>query len=249
MSNRKTADVTLAQPAARSHEPIRGMRATSVLRSRYRVAIGAILALPIVGVAALLILWLAAFIDPAPQQDDCAFRSVGPDEYRELRRQADARGVSLWPGLSRGVIWPSNRPFAQPTWDFEPALGQELLRAIELVAGTAASSDRQLAAAHAVMRSMRAEYIGAWNIPDPRENGRLASTRVHFNYFMPQRRLAPLCLHCLAWPYTTIGVVFRHEIGPNTYGLDHVVVLNGGLKYDPAKERNISDACPSFPKT
>jgi hypothetical protein len=223
-------------------------RMASSIPRRFAIGVVAILLLPVIGVAGMLVAWLTAFVDPAPQQDDCSFNSVDKSEYQRLLGLAKAQDWTVWPGLSKGLFWPSEEPFAQPMPAFERALGDHLLQSIEKLAVDATRPDHRLAAAHAVMRSIRAEYVNVWDIPDFRENGRLVRTYIHFNYFTPQRRFAPLCLHCLVRPYTTMSVIFRHEIEANTYTLERVNVLNGGLKYDPKKERNSSDVCPAFPK-
>jgi hypothetical protein len=202
----------------------------------------------IVGLLALLlVLWLTSFV--APAEDDCAFNSVSKAEYRRLLGEAKAQEWTVWPGLSNGIFWPSDRGLKQPTQSFESMLGSRLLRSIEQLTTNPASADAQLAAAHAVMRSIRAEYVSVFDIPDFRENGKLVRSHVHFMYFMPQIRFAPLCFFCLPWWSTTVQVVFRHDVAAASYGLERVVVLHSGLKYDPTRERNTSDECPVFPGT
>jgi hypothetical protein len=204
-------------------------------------------ALPVGFIGLLAILWFMSFVDPAPAQDDCSFNSVSKNEYLRLLAEAKAREWTVWPGLSKGIFWPSDRRLGEPEQSFESNMGQHLRRAIEQLTFNHGSPDAQLAAAHAVMRSIRAEYISVYEIPGFPDK---AAADVKFRYFIPQRRFAPLCLHCLGWRFTTIDVHFRHVLAADTYELDRVIVLNGGLKYDPdkAKERNISVACPSFPR-
>jgi hypothetical protein len=219
-----------------------------------RVAVAVLLvvvALPIGFIGLLAILWLVSFVDPAPAQDDCAFDSVSKNEYLRLLAEAKAQDWTVWPGLSKGILLPSDRLFGLPDQSFEPRLGERLRRAIDELAFDHESADAQLAAAHAVMRGIRAEYVSVYEIPGFRDrDGKLNRADVEFTYFFPQRRFAPLCLHCLLFDYTTIAVYFGHDLITDSYGLDRVTVLNGELKYDPRKEqaRNISDPCPAFPR-
>jgi hypothetical protein len=193
----------------------------------------------------LVVLWLASFV--APARDDCAFNSVSRSDYQRLLREAEAQEWTVWPGLSNGIFWPSDRGLEPPSDSFESMLGSRLLQSIEALTTDRASADAQLAAAHAVMRSIRAEYVSVFDIPDFRENGKLVRSHVHFTYFMPQIRFAPLCFLCLQWWHTTIQVVFRHDVAAASYALDRVIVLHSDLKYSPTKERNTSDECPTFP--
>ncbi len=74
-------------------------------------------------------------------------------------------------------------------------------------------------------------------------------TDIQFRYYLRQLRFAPLCLQCLIWRYTTIAISFHHDLIAETRRLDQIVVLHGGLKYDPdpVKERNVYSECPAFP--
>jgi hypothetical protein len=213
-----------------------------------RIVIIVILAVPVGLFGLLVILWLLSFVDPAPSQDDCAIGSVSKTEYLRLLAEAKAQDWTLWPGLSDGIFDLPARTRQDP-YAFERRIGEQLQRAIEQLTFDHDSADAQLAAAHAVMRSIRAEYISVFEIPLNQFPDR-SIMDVELSYFIPQRRFAPLCVHCLMWWYTTIDVHFRHDVAANKYTLDRVVVLNAGLKYVPSKsdQRNISEPCPSFPR-
>jgi hypothetical protein len=148
--------------------------------------------------------------------------------------------------LSDGVFWPSDRGRRLPSPRFEQALGERLREAVDELAGDHPSVDVELAAAHALMRSLGAHLVSAFEIPGFPERDRHT---VQFRYFLPQRRFAPLCLTCLIWRYTTIAVKFEHDLAANAYRFDGIAVLHGDLKYDPdpIKERNVSTTCPAFP--
>jgi hypothetical protein len=209
------------------------------IRRRFRKALLAtlavILGLPIVSVGTLLVLWGLSFVDPAPRQDDCTFGSVTNTEYRRLLSEAKAQDWSVWPGLSNGLFAPSDQGWIGT---LEARQGQYLRDSIERLTFDHGSPDAQLAAAHAVLRSMKADWVRVSEIPSG------SSTDIEFTYFLRQRRFAPLCLHCLLWPFTTIDVHFGRT---NSKSLDRVIVLHGGLLYDPRKVDRDVHACPAFP--
>lgn len=98
------------------------------------------------------------------------------------------------------------------------------------------------------MRSMGAEYVQTQEVPDTRRD-RAGYSHVHFKYFMPQVRFAPACVLCLIWWYTTIDVIFSHDLATDRYELQEVNVLHSGLKGSPDKNRarNVPwGSCPEF---
>jgi hypothetical protein len=213
-----------------------------------RIFLVTIVALPFALICILFGLWLLSFVDPAPNQDDCAFNSVNKSQYQSLLSQAKAQDWTLWPGLSKGIFWPSSRFFAADDSVAEK-VGERLRQAINELKFDHDSADAQLAATHAVMRSIGAEYVSIFEIPILGFPDRSVTTIV-LTYFIPQRRFAPLCLPCVLWWYTTIMVTFRREVATDKYTPDQLVVLNAGLKYVPSKsaERNIPGPCPVFPR-
>jgi hypothetical protein len=190
---------------------------------------------PIVSLGTLLVLWGLSFVDPAPRQDDCTFGSVTNIEYRRLLSEAKAQDWSVWPGLSNGLFAPSDQGWIGT---LEARQGQYLGESIERLTFDHGSPDAQLAAAHAVLRSMKADWVRVYEIPSG------TSTVIEFTYFLQQRRFAPLCLHCLPWPFTTVSVNFRRT---NSISLEGVNLLHGGLLYDPRKVARDVHACPAFP--
>lgn len=190
---------------------------------------------PIVSVGTLLVLWGLSFVDPAPRQDDCTFGSVTNTGYRRLLSEAKAQDWSVWPGLSNGLFAPSDQGWIGT---LEARQGEYLRGAIDRLTFDHGSPDAQLAAAHAVLRSMKADWVRVYEIPSG------TSTVIEFTYFLQQRRFAPLCLHCLVWPFTTVKVNFRRT---NSISLEDVNLLHGGLKYDPRKVDRDVHACPAFP--
>jgi hypothetical protein len=207
------------------------------------IAAGAVL-LPIL---TMLGLWIAGFPIWQFERDDCTFNSVSNALYRNLLDQAKRQSWTIWPGLSDGVFWPSDRGLRQPTLQFEKALGNRLREVVGELAGDHPSADIELAAAHALMRSLGAHLVSAFEILGFPERDRHI---VQFQYFLPQRRFAPLCLHCLIWRYTTIAINFQHDLIADTRQLDAIGLLHGGLKYDPdpIKDRNVDKECPAFPQ-
>lgn len=194
-----------------------------------------------------LTIWLLSYIDIAPEQNDCAFGSITKTEYQRLLREARAQDWTVWPGLSNGIFEPSDRGIKQPWRDMERRQGEQLLRYIKLLT-VDDSPDAQLAASHAVMRSMGAEYGKAWITPDFRQNGRLVSASLSFDYYLPQARFAPACVPCLLWPNTRFVVGFRQNIVEDVRVLDRVIVTHSNLKNNVERIRPVSSIpCPTFP--
>jgi hypothetical protein len=196
--------------------------------------------------ALLGLLWAISFVDVFIPQD-CSFGSVTASEYQKILSAARAQRWTVWPGLSNGVFFPSDRGIGVPTSSFDDAVNNQLLDHARELAGPGQSADRQLAAAHAVMHSIGAEYVRVSEIPDTH---RTSVSNVHFTYFLPTIRFAPGCLICLAWWYTTIDIIVSHDIGAHQYQLNATNVLSAQLKYNPDKERarNLPKGeCPVFP--
>src|ERR1051325_10639139 len=74
-------------------------------------------------VAILVGLWLASF-PWFNRNDRCAIGSVTADQYRQLYDQAKAQRWSIWPGLSNGIFWPSDRVLMEPSPSFQRAQGE-----------------------------------------------------------------------------------------------------------------------------
>jgi len=195
----------------------------------------------------LFVLWSLSFRDPAPDQDNCAFGAVSNAEYRRLLAQANAQNWTVWPGLSDGVFYPTDRgPLTQPDGQaFEARLAQHFRRSIDRLTFDNESPDAQLAAVHAVMRSIPAEYVSVLETPAYVLLDRYHPTSIEFTYFFPQTRFAPLCAPCIIFKYTTPRVFF-HRLDKDV--LADLVVLNSDLKYTPNKEeqRN-AGPCPAVP--
>jgi len=199
--------------------------------------VGLLFALPV-------LLWAFSFTERFGLEK-CSIGSISGAEYQNILSRAGAQSWTVWPGLSNGVFWPSDRGFRGPTESFNSNLNDRLLSHIRELAGSDPSVNRQLASAHAVMRSMGAEYVHTLEVPDM---GR-ATSHVYFKYFLPQVRFAPVCVLCLIWSYTTLDVIFSHELATDRYELQEVNVLHAGLKGSPDKNRarNVPwGSCPEF---
>src|SRR5262245_14241086 len=128
------------------------------------------------------------------------------------------------------MFFPSDRVFRSSTPAFERNLNDQLLSRIRELAGPEPSMSRQLASAHAVMRSIVQEYVTTIWVPDIGIDRNRASSLAYFTYFLPQLRFAPACVFCLIWWYSIINVTFSHELATNRYELRAVHVLHAGLK-------------------
>ncbi|CAN7753577.1 hypothetical protein LJR220_002435 [Bradyrhizobium sp. LjRoot220] len=201
--------------------------------------VGLLFALPI-------LLWAFSFTELFGQEK-CSIGSISETEYQTLLSRAGAQRWTVWPDLSNGVFWPSDRGFRGPTALFNSNQNDQLLSQIRELAGPDPSVNRQLASAHAVLRSMGAEYVQTQEVPDIRRDR--AGSRVRFTYYLPQVRFAPACVLCLIWWYTTIDVIFSHELAAGRHELQAVNVLHAGLKGTPDKSRarNVPwGSCPEF---
>jgi hypothetical protein len=196
----------------------------------------------------LVALWISSFPIWQSQLEDCEFGKISNSQYRSMLEQAKRQSWTVWPFLSDGLFWPSDRGFRPPSSIFEKSISKQLQDAISELAGKQPIGEVELAAAHAVMRSIGASLVNISEVPAFPKVGQIHPT-VQFRYFLPQRRFAPLCLVCLIWRYTTIIISFDHDVAAATYQLDGVTVLHGDLKYDPdpVKELNVTSACPAFP--
>jgi hypothetical protein len=181
-----------------------------------------------------ILLWGASFIDIVGTER-CSFGSVSDVEYQKILSRVSAERWTVWPGLSKGVFLPSDNS----------DVGDQLLSHIKELAGSNPTTNRQLASAHAVMRSIGADYVQTLEVPGMRG----AESRVHFTYYLPQLRFAPMCILCLVWWDTTIDVIFSHDVTTGRYELQAPNVRNAQLKYSPDKHgaRNIPQgSCPEF---
>jgi hypothetical protein len=201
--------------------------------------VGLLFALPV-------LLWAFSFTERFGLEK-CSIGSIGDVEYQRILSRAGAQHWTVWPDLSNGVFWPSDRGFRGPTASFSSNVNAQLLSHIRELAGSDPSINRQLASAHAVMRSMGAEYVQTQEMPDMRRDR--TGSRVRFTYYLPQVRFAPACVLCLIWWYTTIDVIFSHELAAGRRELQAVNVLHAGLKGTPDKSRarNVPwGSCPEF---
>ncbi|OCK60822.1 hypothetical protein LMTR3_07245 [Bradyrhizobium sp. LMTR 3] len=179
--------------------------------------------------------------------EKCSIGSISDVEYQRILSRAGAQRWTVWPGLSNGVFWPSDNGFRAPTASFNTNLNNQLLSHVRELAGPDASMNRQLASGHAVMRSMGAEYVQTLEVPDMRRDR--SGSRISFTYYLPQVRFAPACVLCLIWRYTTIDVIFSHDLATDRYELQAVNVLHEGLKgsSDKNRARNVPwGSCPEF---
>jgi hypothetical protein len=200
--------------------------------------LGTLIALPV-------LIWALSFIDLA-RQEKCSFGPISDTEYQTMLSRARAQPWTVWPGLSNGVFFPSDDVFRFPITSFETKLSSQILANIHALVAADRSIDRQLAAAHAVMRSIGAEYVSVMEVPDM---GSRVNSHIAFKYFVPQIRFAPACLLCLLWRHATIDVILSHDRVANQYELEGINVLFSQLKYNPGKEtvRNVaSGECPSL---
>jgi hypothetical protein len=202
--------------------------------------VGLLFALPV-------LLWAFSFTELLGLEK-CSIGSISAVEYQRILSRAGEQRWTVWPGLSNGVFWPSDRGFRGPSESFKSNINYQLLSHIRELAGSNPSGNRQLASAHAVMRSMGAEYVETHEMPDMRWDR--AGSRVRFTYYLPQVRFAPACVLCLVWWDTTLDVIFSHELATDRYELQEVNVLYAGLKGgtpDKNRARNVPwGSCPEL---
>jgi hypothetical protein len=191
---------------------------------------------------ACLALWLFAFVDFEPRQDNCAFGTLTKKDYRGLLKEARWQRWYLWPDLSSGIFFPSDRPLSTPTPGFKSELERQLLSKVTALAGENASSDRQIAAVHAIMRSLKAEYSRSNRVPHIWADREPIKSWTSYSYILPQRRFAPLCLACFFYPHTDISAFFAEsEAGLR---LDRIVVRDEGSKFALRADQLPAAGCP-----
>ncbi|KRR16337.1 hypothetical protein CQ13_36930 [Bradyrhizobium retamae] len=208
------------------------------VRSKIAIGVLSVLGMPFaLPILLWAILWSVNFIDLF-MQEKCSFGSISDVEYQTIVSRAGAQRWTVWPGLSNGVFLPSEGS----------DIGDQLVSHIGELAGSDPSSNRQLASAHAILRTIGAEYVQTQEVPDMHRRG--VSSRVRFTYYLPRVRFAPVCYLCLVRWYTTIDVLFSHELATDRYEFAGLNVLHAGLKYDPGNKervRNVpSGSCPAL---
>ena len=192
----------------------------------------------------MLFLWLWSMLDLARDQSRCSFGAVSEAEFQQLINRASAQSWTVWPELSNGLIAPSDRGIRPQTTNYRIA-GAERLRAhIRELASDGATGDQLLAAAHALMRSIGAEYVFFVNLPSQYESKKVVSSRATFTYVMASRRFAPLCLPCFVWPSTNINISFRQDLITNTVAFEGITINHQDLLSSPAKTRAPDFRCP-----
>ncbi len=137
-------------------------------RSKIRIGMlsvfGTLLAIPTLLWAGI---WIVCFIDRFGEK--CNFGSINDVEYESISSRARAQPWTVWPDLSNGVFFASRGD----------NIGRQLTLHIGELAGSDPSSNRQLASAHAVMRSIGAEYVQTQELPD---TGRTKPVRVFISH-------------------------------------------------------------------
>lgn len=99
--------------------------------------VGLLFALP-------LLLWAFSFTELFGQEK-CSIGSISDAEYQRVLSRAGAQRWTVWPGLSNGLFWPSDRGLRGPTALFNSNQNDQLLSHIRELAGPDPSVNRQLA--------------------------------------------------------------------------------------------------------
>lgn len=197
----------------------------------------------------VLLFWLMSYLDFTPQTP-CQIGAVTDVEYQNLFERAKAQQWTVWPGVSDGILLPSrvakSEPGSQP---LTSVLRDKLVESIRELAPNEQDADMQLAAAHAVMRAMRAEYVRRYEVSPGYENGQLRGRGISFMYFIPQIRFAPLCATCLFFWETTIIASFSYDSKLEKYKFHTIYPSFANILYHPNRSdsRNVpAGSCPSF---
>src|SRR5215203_2877650 len=93
--------------------------------------IAILLSLIVLGISVPPLIWLLSFIDTAPEQNDCAIGSVDRQQFERLLREAKRHDWTVWPGLSNGILEPSDRGIKQPWPHLRRRQGEKLLDQIK----------------------------------------------------------------------------------------------------------------------
>lgn len=205
------------------------MRKPPSLLKRTLLTVGAL-------IGVLTFLWLLTVIDFAPEQNDCEFGEVTKADFQRLLERAKEQTWTVWPKLS----------------GFSANIqGAILLAAIRELSDDNEPENKQIAAAHAVMRGVAARYLHYSDVTNGRSrNSQIVKRRIVFSYYIPARRFAPWCLFCFVWKYAIIHISFERVKDASPLSLKYITVLHPDLKFnpDPDEWRNTESACPSLPK-
>ena len=190
------------------------------------------------------VFFLVSYLDTEPAQDRCPLGSATSAEYQQLLSKAMLQKWAVWPGLSKGLFWQSEDWFSHPSSAYKQKVESALLNSIQELIPTGSTPDVQLAAVHAVMRSMGASYFTTVVLPERYASTRPRSTTIQFLYTIPQWRFSPYCVFCYPFHTTEILVNFDHFSHLNFTSLGRVVVLFANLKSNPLP-MSIKQTCPS----
>jgi hypothetical protein len=135
---------------------------------------------------------VALMLDWHGEQDGCSFGPVSNARYRELLAEAKRKQATEWPGL----VWHDRKA------------GDQLKQRFDDLSRGATSIYERIAAMHAVMRAVGADYrMTAFDSDDPYEAAFRAGGHVSFDYNIDANRLgffAPVWR--LAWLIGSLDV-------------------------------------------
>ena len=204
-------------------------------RSQIRIGVlsvfGTLLAIPTLLWAGI---WIVGFIDRFGEK--CNFGSINDVEYESISSRASAQPWTVWPGLSNGVFFASsgNNKVVSSSCTLESCLDP---------------IHQAIASWHPLTPSCAASAPNTSRLRNCPTRAELTPVRIFISHYLPQVRFAPACFFCLVWWYTTIQIIFSHELATDRYEFQAVNVLHAQLKYNPAKEgaRNIPwGSCPAL---
>lgn len=186
-----------------------------------------------------------AFVPTSPNQDTCEFGTVSNPGYQALLKQAKAQQWTVWPDLSNGLFWPTDRGIYPQSRNYDQSVDAFLQSKISALSPAQDPFDRRLAASHALMRAMNLTFVKSQQVAGVRTSDGTIPQHLIYMYRLPQRRFAPLCAHCFYYTASIMKVSFEKKDGEEPR-LRRVFVHHTEPKYDSRVAELDPQDCPSI---
>jgi hypothetical protein len=215
---------------------------------RYRVPMRVIRVLGSI-VAAYVALCLAAlgldFVKSMSEDSVCTVGTVTAAEYTELLNRAKKQNWTVWPSLSNGLFWPTDKVISPPGPGYEDAAENIFNGRIAVLSPEGSSFDQKLAASHALMRSMNLSLVRTHRVKGLTSAEGTTSEHLYYMYHIAQRRFAPLCIYCFFWPTSDINLHFEQINGAEPI-LRNVFIRHSSFLYSSPADQFSPEGCPTI---
>jgi hypothetical protein len=152
-----------------------------------------------------------AFAPTSLKHDLCEFGDISNDAYQALLKQAKAQQWMIWPDLSNGLFWPTDRWLYPQSRNYAQSVDEFLQSQIAALSPVQEPFDRRLAAAHALMRAMNLTFVKSQQVAGVQTSDGTIPRHLIYMYRLPQRRFAPLCAHCFYYTTSVMNLSFEKK--------------------------------------